>query len=165
MYEFPAHLSRGPVSFPSHHFPPAVADDPEELAVRHLFNRRGITPVMKLQFHILGKVAFTASILAVAHGTVIRVLLACFRQSFWRGRNGVFLCGILGRHLGFRGARFFLSEIWLGAENSTEQHCTRNEDRPTHSILPTGRAPPKERTRLDFERILRPHDVEGKGLS
>src|SRR5437879_7832749 len=120
---------------------------------------------MKLQFHILGKVAFTASILAVAHGTVIPVLLACFRQSFWRGRNGVFLCGILGRHLGFRGARFFLSEIWLGAENSTEQHCTRNEDRPTHSILPTGRAPPKERTRLDFERILRPHDVEGKGLS
>src|SRR5215472_5663613 len=99
----------------------------------------------------------------MAHGAVILVLLARFRQSFRRGRDGVFLCGILRRHLGFRGGGFILSEVWFGAENSEQQHCTCDEDCPTHSILPTGREPPKERTRLDFEGILRPREVEGKG--
>src|SRR5215472_17983924 len=101
----------------------------------------------------------------MAHGAVILVLLARFRQSFRRGRDWVFLCGILRRHLGFRGGGFILSEVWFGAENSEQQHCTCDEDCPAHSILPTGREPPKERTRLDFERILRPREVEGKGYN
>src|SRR5712692_9318883 len=57
VHEVPAYLFRRSIAFAGH-LPFAAADDPKELAVGHLLDGRSIAPVMQVELHLHGKIAF-----------------------------------------------------------------------------------------------------------
>src|SRR5215471_4133547 len=161
VHVFPAHLFRVAVAV-SGHFPFSIGNNPKQFAVGHLIERTGIAPVPQFKFHVCSEIALAVAGLPMAHGAIVAKKFAHFRETLGGWRNGILLRHIVWRHLGFHGPGFFLGEIRSWEKNYGEQYRTRSEERPIHGNLPAGRAPPKERTRLDFERILRPRHAEEK---
>src|SRR6267143_2370187 len=78
VHEVPAYFFRRSVAFARHlAFP--LADNPEELTVGDLLNRRSVAPVAEVQLHIRGEVAFTVATFAVTHGAIVPKEFAHFR--------------------------------------------------------------------------------------
>src|ERR1700693_1979829 len=138
VHEVPPHFFLCSIAF-TRHFSLAVADDPEELSVRHFFEGGSVTPVAQLKFHVRGEIAFAVAGFSMTHRAVVAKELAHFRQPFRRRRDWILLRGVFGRHLGFRGTRLFLRCIRLrGRQPKTyEQNRTHNGECPAHSFLLT----------------------------
>src|SRR6266851_8778521 len=115
VHEVPADFFRRSVAF-ARHLPFTVADNPKELAVRHLFDGRSVAPVAQLKLHVRSQVTLTVATLAVTHCAIISKEFAHFRQSFRRWRTGFFLAASSGVIFGSAVPGFSWVEFGLAYE-------------------------------------------------
>src|SRR5713226_9097090 len=138
VHEVPADFFRRSVAF-ARHLPLAVANNPKELAVGHLFDGRTVAPVAEIKLHVRSQVTLTVTAFAVAHRAIVAIKFACLRHSFGRWRDGIFFGGVFGRHLWLRGPRLVLRGIRHSecTREAREQNYTQDEEHPLHSFLLT----------------------------